>query len=255
VPSQAASADGPPVVGLREVAALVGVSRTRAAELVRLPGFPPATDLAQGKVWWRSEVEAFVATWRAGPAQRKGIRLPARWTEAEAWVYERLQAMLGAAIDRIDSAGDGVDRRGWDFRIDLADGGQVMLQVKAISNARSARGDFTVGALAGDPERTDGVLALVDMTTERPWPVYLAGARTVAALARARHDAYQRARGRDADTPGSWGAKVGRQLLEQMGTRERWELLLEDDPTRVPPPEPFLEQARQDAPRPRTATP
>ena len=255
MPSQAASTDGPPVVGLREVTTLVGVSRTRAAELVRLPGFPLATELAQGKVWWRSEVEAFVATWRAGPAQRKAIRLPARWTEAEAWVRERLQAVLGAAIDHIDSAGDSGNCRGWDFRIGLADGRQVMLQVKAISNARSARGDFTVGALASDPERTDGVLALVDMTSERPWPVYLAGARTVAALARARHDVYQRTRGRDADQPGSWGTKVSRELLEQMGTRERWELLLEGDPTRVPPAEPFLDQATQDAPRPRTATP
>jgi hypothetical protein len=251
VPSQAASTDGPPVVGLREVATLASVSKTRAAELVRLPGFPAATELAQGKVWWRSEVVAFVASWRAGPAQRKAIRLPARWTDAEAWVRERLQAVLGTSIDHIDSAGDD---RGWDFRIGLPDGRQVMLQVKAISNARSARGDFTVGALAGDPERADGVLALVDMTTQRPWPVYLAGARTVAALARARHDAYERARGRDADHPGSWGAKVSRELLERMSTRERWELLLEHDPTRVPPAEPFLEQARQDAPRPRTTT-
>jgi hypothetical protein len=238
----------PPVVGLAEVAALAGVSKTRATELVALPGFPVPTELAAGKVWWQSQVEAFLSSWRADPARRKGERLPSGWADAEAYVLARLREILGATVE----APAGNDR-GWDACAVRPDGRRVLVQVKAMASRRSARGDFTVGRLATDPARAAGVVAFVDLTVERPWPVYLAGARTVAELAQARHARYQQARGEDPTRPGSWPAKISRRLLEQMGTREWWALLEADDPTRLPDPGPFVEQAERDAPQPRAA--
>jgi hypothetical protein len=237
------------VVGLAEVAALASVSKTRAAELVAMPGFPAATALAAGKVWWRDQVEAFLADWRADPARRKGERLPGGWADAEAYVLKRIQEVLGATLEA--PAGD--SDRGWDACAVRPDGHRVLVQVKAIASRRSMRGDFAVGRLATDPGPATGVVAFVDLTAERPWPVYLAGAQTVTELARARQLRYQQARGKEGVQPGSWPAKISRRLLELMGTREWWALLEADDPSRLPDPDPFVEQAEQDAPQPRAA--
>jgi hypothetical protein len=237
------------VVGLAEVAALAGVSKTRAAELMALPGFPAATALAAGKVWWRDEVEAFLADWRADPARRKGERLPGGWADAEAYVLARIREVLGTTVE----APAGGDDRGWDACAVRPDGHRVLVQVKAMASRRSARGDFTVGRLATDPGRASGVVAFVDLTAGRPWPVYLAGAQTVAELAQARDARYQEARGQDPAQPGRWPAKISRRLLEQMGTREWWALLEADDPSRLPDPTPFVEEAERDAPQPRAA--
>lgn len=46
------------LVGLTEIAQLLGVSRQRAYQLANAPGFPkPVERLAQGAVWRRSAVE------------------------------------------------------------------------------------------------------------------------------------------------------------------------------------------------------
>lgn len=239
---------GPPVVGLAEIAMLIGVSKGRAFELASQPGFPTPTELAQGKVWWREEVEAFLSTWQVSPGRRKASRLPGGWAQAEAYVLSRLQEhgwKVEAAAERDQT---------WDLCIHRPDGDSVAVEVKSISNPSSARGHFTVGRRTADPARATGVVAFVDMTGEQPWPVYLAGARTVAALASARHTAYQQARGKDPQEHG-WPPKISRRLLEQMGTREWWALLNAQDPSRLPDPAPYLEQARRDAPRPLPGTP
>src|SRR5574341_578092 len=139
------SSSGPPVVGLAEVAALAGVSKSRAADLVALPGFPVATELAAGKVWWRAQVEMFLTDWRTGPARRKGERLPSGWADAEAYVLARIREVLGLAVEAPVGKGD----LGWDAEV-VRPGrdDRVLVQVKAIASRRSARGDFAVGRLA-----------------------------------------------------------------------------------------------------------
>ncbi|MGH9111591.1 MAG: helix-turn-helix transcriptional regulator [Acidimicrobiales bacterium] len=48
------------LVSTPEIAALLGVSRQRVDQLTRTPGFPePTASLAIGRVWERSDVEAW----------------------------------------------------------------------------------------------------------------------------------------------------------------------------------------------------
>jgi hypothetical protein len=51
-----------PVVGLAEIAALLGVTHQRAAQIVRDHGdFPePIAELASGRVWNRAAVDAWI---------------------------------------------------------------------------------------------------------------------------------------------------------------------------------------------------
>lgn len=242
-----AASGGPPVVGLAEIATLADVSKGRASELVGRPGFPTPTELAQGKVWWRAEVEAFLSTWQVSPSRRKATRLPGGWAHAQAYVASRLHQLGWKVMSVMDPD------RPWDLEISGPDGSHVPIEIKSISNPGSARGHFTVGRRISDLARAGGVVAFVDMTYEEPWPVYLVGAGTVAKLASARDESWREARGKDPQERG-WPPKISRRLLEQMGTRERWTLLDVQDPSRVPDPDPFLEQARRDAPRPRPGT-
>lgn len=51
------------LMGLTEIATLLGVSRQRAGQLAAAEGFPvPAARLAAGPVWERVDVEAWAKT-------------------------------------------------------------------------------------------------------------------------------------------------------------------------------------------------
>jgi hypothetical protein len=242
-----AASGGPPVVGLAEIAMLAGVSKGRASELVGQPGFPTPTELALGKIWWREEVEAFLSAWRVSPSRRKASRLPGGWAQAQDYVARRLHQLGWEVMASVDYD------HAWDLGISRTNDSYVPIEVKAISNPSSARGHFTVSRRIADLAQAGGVVAFVDMTREEPWPVYLAGARTVAILASARDASWREARGKDPQERG-WPPKISRRLLEQMGTREWWALLDAEDPSRLPDSDPYLEQARRDAPRPLPGT-
>lgn len=53
----------PKLAGLAEVASLAGVSRQRASQLTKHPGFPKPVDvLAMGPVWREADVQKFLDT-------------------------------------------------------------------------------------------------------------------------------------------------------------------------------------------------
>jgi hypothetical protein len=58
------SSGSPNVVGLAEVAEILGISRQRASELGRRSDFPPARPLRAGPVWWTVDVRAWARTRR-----------------------------------------------------------------------------------------------------------------------------------------------------------------------------------------------
>jgi predicted DNA-binding transcriptional regulator AlpA len=52
----------PRLVGAHEIRELLGVSRQRVHQLTRRSQFPaPVADLAQGKVWLRDDIDAWIA--------------------------------------------------------------------------------------------------------------------------------------------------------------------------------------------------
>lgn len=60
----------PELVGITEIADLLGTSRQRASELARSPRFPaPLADLAAGPVWPKPAVERFVEEWDRRPGR------------------------------------------------------------------------------------------------------------------------------------------------------------------------------------------
>lgn len=60
----------PDLVGITELAELVGVTRQRASTLARHPGFPePLAELAAGPVWDLRMVERFVRSWARKPGR------------------------------------------------------------------------------------------------------------------------------------------------------------------------------------------
>jgi hypothetical protein len=60
----------PDLVGIAELAELVGVTRQRASTLARRPGFPePLAELASGPVWDLRMVERFVRSWARKPGR------------------------------------------------------------------------------------------------------------------------------------------------------------------------------------------
>lgn len=62
----------PKLAGLAEVAVLKGVTRQRAAQIVKHPDFPEPVDrLAMGPVWVESEVVKFIETPRVPGRKRK----------------------------------------------------------------------------------------------------------------------------------------------------------------------------------------
>lgn len=63
----------PNVVGVSELAEMLGVSRQRASELARSPGFPaPFTMLAAGPVWIEPNVSDYIKTWVRKPGRPPG---------------------------------------------------------------------------------------------------------------------------------------------------------------------------------------
>lgn len=60
----------PDLVGVAELAELLGVSTQRASELRSRAGFPrPAVTLRSGPVWVRANVEQFASTWKRKPGR------------------------------------------------------------------------------------------------------------------------------------------------------------------------------------------
>lgn len=59
-----------PEIGLSEVAELLGVSKTTAAQYTNRPDFPPARKLARGRLWDSDAVKAWDAATRPLPAGR-----------------------------------------------------------------------------------------------------------------------------------------------------------------------------------------
>lgn len=60
----------PELVGVGEVAELLGVTRQRASALARTPGFPaPLVTLRSGPVWTRPSVDRFVQSWHRRPGR------------------------------------------------------------------------------------------------------------------------------------------------------------------------------------------
>ena len=166
---------------------------------------------------------------------------------AERYVLERVGGLPGwSAVDANAQRGN---QPGFDVLARHDGGRQLRISVKSVSTGGN-RHDYGIGrsfnAYPAD------VYAFVDLTGAEPWPVYLAGARTVERLALERHRHYQAARGRPTEAMNTWSPKVSRVLLESMGARECWSLLDEPAPAEHPAvTASMLAQALADAPRPR----
>lgn len=60
----------PNLLGVSELAGLLGVSRQRASELAHSTHFPrPTAELASGPVWFETNVQRFVQDWRREPGR------------------------------------------------------------------------------------------------------------------------------------------------------------------------------------------
>ncbi|MGH2769000.1 MAG: hypothetical protein ACRDJF_00515 [Actinomycetota bacterium] len=60
-----------PLVGVTELARILGVSRQRASELARSRTFPkPLANLASGPVWAEDAVRSFSKTWNRRPGPK-----------------------------------------------------------------------------------------------------------------------------------------------------------------------------------------
>lgn len=69
----------PELVGVGEVAELLGVTRQRASALARSRGFPaPLVTLRSGPVWTRPSVDRFVRSWHRRPGRTPVKRPPGR---------------------------------------------------------------------------------------------------------------------------------------------------------------------------------
>ena len=165
---------------------------------------------------------------------------------AERYVVERIQSLPGWIARNANDTR--TNQPGFDVLAMDASGRRVLVSVKSVSTG-GVRHDYAIGqSFARHPA---DVYAFVDVTSPMPWPVYLAGARTVEELAVERHRKYQADRGRTASL-NSWAPKVSRALLEAMGAREAWELLNHPAASTSPPVTDALRRhARVDAPRPR----
>ncbi len=74
----------PQLAGVAEAAAIMGWDKRRVVTYIDRGSFPePVQQLASGRLWLRSDVEAFAADWqarqarRAARAERRGRRRPA----------------------------------------------------------------------------------------------------------------------------------------------------------------------------------
>jgi len=60
----------PAVLGIAELAELLGVSRQRASQVARVAAFPkPFAELASGPIWLAPNVERFVQEWERRPGR------------------------------------------------------------------------------------------------------------------------------------------------------------------------------------------
>ena len=68
--------NAPEIVGVSELAELLGVTRQRASELARSRDFPlPIATLASGPVWRKSSVARFVEHWPRRPGRPKKVEV------------------------------------------------------------------------------------------------------------------------------------------------------------------------------------
>ncbi|WP_436535228.1 helix-turn-helix transcriptional regulator [Actinoplanes sp. HUAS TT8] len=59
----------PRLMGAREIAIRLGLSRQRIQQLADRDDFPePFQELGMGRVWWAYEVEGWISRWREGDA-------------------------------------------------------------------------------------------------------------------------------------------------------------------------------------------
>ena len=66
----------PRLVGVKEVAGLLGVSPQRASELAKSVSFPrPVTKLASGPVWLEASIQHFASDWKRLPGRRAAARV------------------------------------------------------------------------------------------------------------------------------------------------------------------------------------
>ena len=69
-----ARSNAPELVGLSELAAILGVSKQRVSELRRLDGFPhPLAQLAAGPVWARPMIQRFIDQWPRRPGRPRKV--------------------------------------------------------------------------------------------------------------------------------------------------------------------------------------
>jgi hypothetical protein len=84
----------PELVGVGEIAEIIGVTQQRASKLARRPDFPePVARLRSGPVWARPSLNRFVADWDRKPGR------PSSLTDAERAELERLRAQLDTTAD------------------------------------------------------------------------------------------------------------------------------------------------------------
>ena len=130
---------------------------------------------------------------------------------AEHWIVQRIRALPG--WDAHNANDSRLNQPGFDVLAINAAGRQLRVSVKSVSTGGS-RHDYGIGrSFARHPA---DIYAFVDLTSPTPWPVYLAGGRTVEELALVCHRRYQADRGRPEEL-NSWAPKVRRGLLEAMG--------------------------------------
>jgi hypothetical protein len=69
--ANAGQASAPELLGIAELAAMLGVSKQRASELARSAEFPrPRVTLKAGPVWTRASIVRYMATWQRRPGRR-----------------------------------------------------------------------------------------------------------------------------------------------------------------------------------------
>jgi hypothetical protein len=82
----------PKLVGIAEIAELLGVSRQRASELQTRPGFPAAVaKLKSGPVWRKGDLSRFADTWERKSGRPRRAELP----------HDDTIERLGPAVDSL----------------------------------------------------------------------------------------------------------------------------------------------------------
>jgi hypothetical protein len=70
--------NAPDLVGVAEVAELLGVSKQRASDLAHSEGFPaPVATLRAGPIWRRSQLARFAGGWERRPGRPRREAQPA----------------------------------------------------------------------------------------------------------------------------------------------------------------------------------